>query len=325
MTSAGAATNSTIRACSTSVSSFGVPALACIATPPTLIAPNSRPASTVPSGLARPSSATVIASKPIEPGSVGLSEFWLPSTCMVAASPASGPGEEHREGVDLRDAHARRCATRRALAPTARSSKPQVLRSSSHQTATPARIARITPKWTSKLSPNGVGKRGRVVDPRRERVVAAGSLEGVVAERVDQHRGREVVEHDRGDDLVGAGAGLEEARDAAPDGTAQQPGDQGDQQVQAGRQVPGEADVAGADRADDQLALGTDVEQAGAERQGHAEARADQRRRTVERRGDRVARPDGALDERAVGRPDGVGRPGEEVPRVAEEVAAATR
>ena len=48
-------------------------------------------------------------------------------------------------------------------------------------------------------------------------------------------------------------------------------------QVDAGRQVPGEADVAGRQRPDDELALGADVEQAGPEGQRHAEAGADQR------------------------------------------------
>lgn len=91
LTRAGAATNSTISACTTWASSLGVPALACIATPPAPRAPNSSPARTVPSGVALPSSATVMASNPMVPGMVGLRESCRPSTCMQAASPASMP------------------------------------------------------------------------------------------------------------------------------------------------------------------------------------------------------------------------------------------
>ena len=45
----------------------GVDVLACIAMPPACRAPNSSAASTTPSGLARPSSATVMASNPYVP------------------------------------------------------------------------------------------------------------------------------------------------------------------------------------------------------------------------------------------------------------------
>src|SRR5690606_8965658 len=63
-TSGGAAMNSTINDWITRKMSMGVPVPACIVTPPARSAPNSRPAATVPHGLVRPSSATVMASKP---------------------------------------------------------------------------------------------------------------------------------------------------------------------------------------------------------------------------------------------------------------------
>ena len=48
----------------TSTSSAGTPAWICIAPAPVRIAPNRRAASTIPSGLVRPSRATAIESKP---------------------------------------------------------------------------------------------------------------------------------------------------------------------------------------------------------------------------------------------------------------------
>ena len=92
------------------------------------------------------------------------------------------------------------------------------------------------------------------------------------------------------------------------------------QQVDARGQVPGEADVAGRQRPEDQLALGADVEQARPERERDAEAGADQRRRAHQRGGERMARPHGAGDQRPVGLADGLARLREEVPGVGEEV-----
>ena len=56
------------------------------------------------------------------------------------------------------------------------------------------------------------------------------------------------------------------------------PADEGDDDVDDRRQLPGEADVAGEDRAHDQLALDADVEQPGAERDADGEPAEDQRR-----------------------------------------------
>ena len=181
-TSAGAATKSTIRACSTSVSSFGVPARACIASPPTLSAPKSSPASTVPSGLRaaeqgdgdgveadrcrrqRRAQRVLLAQhlhggrKSGQPPATAPSRACRPlDTLMPAVRDASG------------------------LAPTARSSKPQVLRSSSHQTATRGEDREDDAEVHVKPSPSARERRG-VVDRRRERVVAAGPLEGVLAQ-----------------------------------------------------------------------------------------------------------------------------------------------
>jgi hypothetical protein len=50
----------------------------------------------------------------------------------------------------------------------------------------------------------------------------------------------------------------------------------GQQEVNAGWQMPAEADVGGHDRAQDRLALSTDVEQPSTEGQPHAETGADQ-------------------------------------------------
>ena len=62
--SGGAATNKTIRPSMTSVISTGTEVAACITVLPASSAPNSSAASTTPSGLARPSRATVMPSMP---------------------------------------------------------------------------------------------------------------------------------------------------------------------------------------------------------------------------------------------------------------------
>src|SRR5260363_15188 len=67
LTSIGAATNMTITAWMTRTRSKEVWVMACIRKPPWFIAPQNRPARTMPSGLERPNRATVMASKPMVP------------------------------------------------------------------------------------------------------------------------------------------------------------------------------------------------------------------------------------------------------------------
>jgi hypothetical protein len=91
LTSGGAAINSTISDCSTSTRSIGVPVRACIEKPPARRAPNRSPASTVPKGRERPSSATVMASNPKLAATPAVRTFSVPSTCADPPSPASAP------------------------------------------------------------------------------------------------------------------------------------------------------------------------------------------------------------------------------------------
>ena len=111
-----------------------------------------------------------------------------------------------------------------------------------------------------------------------DRVVAARALERVGAQRVVEQPVGDVVEHDRGDHLVRPGAGLEGAGDRAPTPPPPaNPARTASGRWIEGRQVQGEADLAGAGGADDELAGGADVEQAGAEGQGHRQAGERQR------------------------------------------------
>src|SRR5690606_4463035 len=64
-TSGGAAMSSTTTDCTTSTMSIGTPCAACIEYPPALRAPNRMPEMNTPHGRDRPSSATVMASKPM--------------------------------------------------------------------------------------------------------------------------------------------------------------------------------------------------------------------------------------------------------------------
>ena len=66
---------------------------------------------------------------------------------------------------------------------------------------------------------------------------------------------------------MGTGPRLEEARDEAPQGAADDAGDQRDDQVQHDRQAEGETGDTGGEAAEDGLALCADVEQATAERE----------------------------------------------------------
>ena len=113
-------------------------------------------------------------------------------------------------------------------------------------------------------------------------------VETVERQQVEQAERRDVVQHDRGDDLVGAGARFEESGDEAPHRAAEETGEHRDYEVHERRQRPGEPDIAGRGRAGDDLTLAAYVEQPGAEREGDAEAGEDQRCRGEDRAGDRA-------------------------------------
>ena len=157
------------------------------------------------------------------------------------------------------------------------------------------------------------------------------------AEQVVQQVVHDVVQHDRDDDLVRAGARLEGTDQPAHDGAAREPADQADDGVHHERQADREAQVGRHDRAADPLAGGADVEQAGPERQRDRETGQDQRRglerrlrervenrpdrAAVERRADRVRVKDRALEHRGVGRGDGLPGGVDGGARVREEAA----
>ena len=202
-------------------------------------------------------------------GDVAGDRVVVPQDLLDRGETGQGAGHEHRERVDLRDVHAGR-ADASGLAPTARISKPSVPRSSSHQTPKAPWSATMTPVCVPATDGNSAESLAGATAGCRSR-----PLERVLGQQVQQRRGRHVVEHDRGDHLVGAGLRLEQARDGAPQRAAGHARDQRQQEVDARREV--ELDVAGADRADDQLSLGADVEQPGTERQADAETGADQR------------------------------------------------
>ena len=245
----------------------------------------------MPSGLDRPSRATVIASKPIEPtmpadSGTGTPEAVGPRAACTPASPASAPAsimviivvraDAHpggRRGVRVGPDRADREAGGRAV-----QHPPDADRGQQRQHEAEVQLAALQPR------------EGRVpVDDRRDRVGPPGPLERRGGEQVGQQAGGDVVHHDRHDHLVRAGPGLEPADDAAPDAAADHPAEHGDQQVEHRRQVQGEPDVRGQDRARDRLALGADVEQAGPEGQPDAEPGADQRRGLGGGLGDRPA------------------------------------
>nr|WP_228431015.1 hypothetical protein [Baekduia soli] len=98
-------------------------------------------------------------------------------------------------------------------------------------------------------------------------------------EEVHPEPQRDVVEHDRGDHLVGAGRGAQGAGDPGPRGPRQRGQHHREDDVQPARHPgPRGADPDRDDAADGVLALAADVEQAGAEGVGDGQADEDQRR-----------------------------------------------
>ena len=118
----------------------------------------------------------------------------------------------------------------------------------------------------------------RLHHPRRFRVVRAGRLEkaGRAQHPVDEVEGN-VVEHDRGDDLMGAGLCLEEAGNAAPERAGDDAGCDRENEVQPVRQRKGEPDPARGSRTEQHLAAATDIEQTGTETERDTKSGHDQR------------------------------------------------
>ena len=183
----------------------------CMPRPPADRAPNSRPASTVPSGVARPSSATVIASKPTEPTTASVTPCSSPRRVIVDREPGEQAGDRHGRDVDLRDAHARGPGRVGVGAdgahlepePAAFEHPPHDERRHQGQ-----RDAEVEPEQ---------GRVGRVlVGQRAQQVVAARALERLLGQEVEHREPRDLVEHDRGDHLVGAGLCLEDTRRCLP-------------------------------------------------------------------------------------------------------------
>ena len=97
------------------------------------------------------------------------------------------------------------------------------------------------------------------------------------------HVDRDPVEHDRRDHLVGADGGAEEAGDAAPERSAEDPGQDAEADVQRPAQpLEVRPDEQGEDEPDPVLALAADVEEAAPEREGDGERGEDQRGRGPE-------------------------------------------
>ena len=180
---------------------------------------------------------------------------------------AGEAGQRHRRSaiamhVDGRDVHAGGRARRR------RSRRPPASRSRAWSGSAATR-----PAGGQEAPPGrrGAGCRsgGNVALSRRPAATGCCRCPGAgtrPCRAVDQQRRGEVVHHDRGDHLVRAGAGLEHSRPRRP-----RPRRRGCRPASAtSRWMPGgrcqvKPDVAGGERAHDQLALGADVEQAGAE------------------------------------------------------------
>ena len=157
---------------------------------------------------------------------------------------------------------------------------------------------------------------GGLLGRQRLRVERVGGLEQALLREGEEHQvERHVVEHDRDDDLVGAGARLEETGEAGPQGAGDHRGDQGQGQVEHRRQVELVGDPAGCRARQQHLPAAADVEHARPEPDTDAEAGQDQRRgelRGVRERPDALVEGvgvgvvDRAAEQRGVRAPHGV-------------------
>ena len=160
------------------------------------------------------------------------------------------------------------------------------------------------------------GIASRVEHALGHRIVAALQLEEVDRQQVVDESQRDEVEHDRRDDFVGTGLGSQVAGNAAPDGTTDQGGDDGQRDVDEDGQVELEADHEGEHAADEHLTVGADVEETGLESDGNGQTGQDQRSRPGEGLGDGAEATEGTLEERHVGIDQSVQRVGDGLPGI---------
>ncbi len=116
-----------------------------------------------------------------------------------------------------------------------------------------------------------------------DRVIGSGLLEDGRLQQIVDHEQGDEVEHDRRDDLVGAGLGLEQAGDCSVQGAADDPAEDGERDVNGRRRRHMNADQQRHHAARMNLAVGADVEEPGAKADGDRETGHDQRRCCEER------------------------------------------
>ena len=150
----------------------------------------------------------------------------VPSTCD-AAEPASAPARTIADDVACAPTLMPAVRAASGLAPTARSSKPNVQRSSSQPDAHRGQQRQDeAQRGRGSAAPSSGGSAALVVHGLADRVVAAPGRLKPVLQQERQEVERDVVEHDRGDHLVRAGPGLEDTRDEAPQRAADAPRDE---------------------------------------------------------------------------------------------------
>ena len=127
----------------------------------------------------------------------------------------------------------------------------------------------------------------RAGDERREariggkalslRQIAGRLLQGT-AQQIGHEQDGDIIEHDRGDQLIGAEAQLEHAGEQRPERTDESRGqDHSRDQQRRGQGGHGEADPGGGRRAEEELPFRAEIERAAAERDRDGEAREGER------------------------------------------------
>ena len=226
------------------------------------------------------------------------------------------------------------------FAPTARIRKPSEDRFRIHQTTADGDQRQQEAEVQVEAVAEQLGHGRGLVHRQRLRVHRVGRLQqALLRQREEDQVVGDVVEHDRQDHLVRAGARLEVADQPAPDGRGQHAGQDRQGQVDRPGQVELVADPAGRRAGEQHLPAAADVEQRGPERQAHAQPGRDQRPGELQRLGQRpdlggeVQRraalaagvEDRPAEQRRVGAPDRVPGGGEEVAGSGGDVAERSR
>ena len=230
----------------------------------------------MPTGCARPSRATEIASNPIDVPYEAVMKPLMPEDLRRAGQAGQQPAQRHGQDRQERAGACRRSAPRRGWRRRCGSRTRACCATAATRRPARAPKAMKTPRWRLRAEEGrqrGVARRRRCARTRTRRLERTG-------DEVADDDGGDEVQHDRRHHLVGTGPCLERARDEAPCRPEQRrpAGPRPGRRRSAASAADVRADGRGAERAHQELALGADVEEPGLEAEADRHAAEDERR-----------------------------------------------